>query len=139
MNVNNFYENSKINCEFNRIFATFISINFILIRAINLRDYWINLINQVDCITEVFLWDWHIDDYYNRDSKALDKMCCKRGGFISYVSFNPMEFRMLPNILKITDVSQLLSLVVAKWAIEDAVHNKSENFNGFTSAIILGV
>ncbi len=67
LNVNNFSENSKINCQSNRIFATFIGINFILLRAINLRYYWINLIKKVDCITEVILWDWHVDNYYNPD------------------------------------------------------------------------
>jgi acyl transferase domain-containing protein len=138
LNVDTFSRNSKINCQFNRIFATFIGINFILLQAINLRLYWINLINKVDCITEFILWHWHVDDYYNPDLKALDKMCCKRGGFISDVSFNPMKFRIPPNILKITDVSQWLSLVVAKSALADAIHGKFEKFNRFTSAIILG-
>ncbi len=126
MKINNFSENSKTNCQFNCIFATVIGINFIFSRAMNLGDYWINLINKVGCITEVLLLGWYIDDYYNPDPKALDKMCCKRGGFISDVSFNPMEFRMPPNILKITDVPQLLSLVVAKRALEDAIHGKFE-------------
>ena len=66
-------------------------------------------------------------------------MCCKRRGFISDVSSNPMEFRIPPNILKITDVSQLLSLMLDKRTLEDAIHGKFGTFNGFNTGIILGV
>ena len=51
----------------------------------------------------------------------LRKSCyCKRGGFIPDIEFNPLEFGMPPNVLEVTDVAQMLYLVVAKQALEDA-------------------
>jgi polyketide-type polyunsaturated fatty acid synthase PfaA len=107
-------------------------------KAKNLREYWENIINKIDCITDVPPSRWNIDDYYDPDPKAPDKIYCKRGGFIPDIDFNPMEFGLPPNILEITDTSQLLSLVVAKQAIADAGYLTSNRYRERTG-VILGV
>ena len=88
--------------------------------APNLPSYWQNIYEEVDSIVDVPPSRWNIDEYYDPDPKARDKSYSKRGGFIPDIDFNPMEFGLPPNILEVTDVSQLLSLVVAKRALIDA-------------------
>ncbi|PAX60564.1 type I polyketide synthase [Brunnivagina elsteri] len=109
-------------------------------QARNLREYWENIINKVDCITEIPDSHWNVDDYYDPNPRTKeDKTYCKHGGFIPYVDFNPMEFGLPPNILEVTDVSQLLSLVVAKEAMEDAGYSTTSEFNRENVGVILGV
>ncbi|MFM6309767.1 MAG: beta-ketoacyl synthase N-terminal-like domain-containing protein, partial [Dolichospermum sp.] len=108
-------------------------------QAKNLQEYWQNIIEKVDCITDVPPSRWQIDDYYDPDPKAEDKTYCKRGGFLPDIDFNPMEFGLPPNILEVTDISQLLGLVVAKEAMEDAGYGVSRQFNHERTGVILGV
>jgi acyl transferase domain-containing protein len=105
-----------------------------------LRDYWRNIINKADCITDVPASHWSVEDYYDPNPRTPeDKTYCKRGGFIPEVDFNPMEFGIPPSILEVTDVSQLLSLVVAKEAMEDAGYGESRDFNREAVGVVLGV
>ncbi|MBD2605617.1 acyltransferase domain-containing protein [Scytonema hofmannii FACHB-248] len=106
----------------------------------NLQEYWDNIVNKIDCITDVPASHWNIDEYYDPDPRTTkDKTYCKRGGFIPEVDFNPMEFGLPPNILEVTDVSQLLSLVVAKEAMQDANYSEVREFNRENVGVVLGV
>jgi acyl transferase domain-containing protein len=105
-----------------------------------LRDYWQNIVNKIDCITDVPSTHWSVEDYYDPNPRTPeDKTYCKRGGFIPEVDFNPMEFGIPPSILEVTDVSQLLSLVVAKETMEDAGYSDSREFSRENIGVILGV
>ncbi|MBD2470505.1 type I polyketide synthase [Nostoc sp. FACHB-145] len=109
-------------------------------KARNLREYWQNIINKIDCITDVPPSHWSVEDYYDPNPRTPeDKTYCKRGGFIPEVDFNPMEFGIPPSILEVTDVSQLLSLVIAKEAMEDAGYGESREFSRETIGVVLGV
>lgn len=106
----------------------------------NLQEYWDNIVNKIDCITDVPASHWNIDEYYDPDPRTTkDKTYCKRGGFIPEVDFNPMEFGLPPNILEVTDVSQLLSLVIAKEAMQDANYSELREFNRENVGVVLGV
>ncbi|AFZ00750.1 Beta-ketoacyl synthase [Calothrix sp. PCC 6303] len=106
----------------------------------NMREYWENIIKKIDCITDIPDSHWNVDEYYDPNPRTPeDKTYCKRGGFIPYVDFNPMEFGLPPNILEVTDVSQLLSLVVAKEAMEDAGYGQNNEFNREKVGVVLGV
>jgi polyketide-type polyunsaturated fatty acid synthase PfaA len=107
-------------------------------QARDLAQYWSNILDEVDCITDVPESHWSVDDYYDPDPKAIDKTYCKRGGFIPELDFNPLEFGLPPNILEITDVSQLLSLVIAKQALADAGYGL-ENPHADNTGVVLGV
>ncbi|MFN6513352.1 MAG: beta-ketoacyl synthase N-terminal-like domain-containing protein [Nostoc sp. CreGUA01] len=112
----------------------------LLPQARNLREYWQNIVNKIDCITDVPSSHWSVEDYYDPNPRTPeDKTYCKRGGFIPEVDFNPMEFGIPPSILEVTDVSQLLSLVVAKEAMEDAGYGDQREFNREMVGVILGV
>lgn len=108
-------------------------------KANNLQEFWNNIVNKIDCITDVPASHWKIEDYYSPDPNEPDKTYCKRGGFIPDIDFNPLEFGLPPNILEVTDVSQLLSLVVAKEAMEDAGYGESRKFDRSKTGVVLGV
>ncbi|MBD2242858.1 type I polyketide synthase [Nostoc sp. FACHB-888] len=112
----------------------------LLPQARNLREYWQNIVNKIDCITDVPSTHWSVEDYYDPNPRTTeDKTYCKRGGFLPEVDFNPMEFGIPPSILEVTDVSQLLSLLVAKEAMEDAGYGEKREFNREMVGVILGV
>lgn len=129
----------EINTKLRTTNIAIIGMASIFPQAKNLQEYWQNIIQKVDCITDVPPSRWHIDDYYDPDPKAQDKTYCKRGGFLPDIDFNPMEFGLPPNILEVTDISQLLGLVVAKEAMEDAGYGASCQFNHERTGVILGV
>ncbi len=92
----------------------------------NTQVYWENILNEVDCITEVPASRWNSSDYYDPNPRAVDKTYCKRGGFIPEIDFNPMEFGLPPNVLEATDISQLLALAVARQAMEDSGYGPAQ-------------
>jgi len=86
----------------------------------NLSSYWETILQQVNAITETPKSRWSIDDYFGDTQQEQDKTYSKFGGFIPDINFDPIEFGLPPNILETTDVSQLLSLKVAKATLEDS-------------------
>ncbi|PTO51551.1 beta-ketoacyl synthase [Vibrio splendidus] len=102
-----------------------------------LNKFWDLISEKIDAITEVPHTHWRPEDYYDSDRTTPDKSYCKRGGFIPEVDFNPMEFGLPPNILELTDTSQLLSLIVAKEVLEDA--KLPEGYDRDKIGITLGV
>ena len=108
-------------------------------RSRNLQEYWQKIVGKEDCITDVPPSRWNIDDYYDPDPTAPDKTYCKRGGFIPEVDFNPMEFGIPPNQLEVTDISQLLALLVAKEALKDAGYGNLKPFDREHTGVVLGV
>ncbi len=110
-----------------------IGLSAIFADAKNVEEYWTNIIQGKDSIKEVPANRWLIEDYYDPDMTAPDKTYCKRGGFLPEIDFNPMEFGLPPNILEVTDASQLLGLVAARDALEDAGYGR--NSEKFTSSL----
>jgi acyl transferase domain-containing protein/acyl carrier protein len=130
----------KINRQLQQNPIAIVGMASLLPQARNLRQYWSNIVNKADCITDVPETHWSVKDYYDPNPRTPeDKTYCKRGGFLPEVDFNPMEFGIPPSILEVTDVSQLLSLVVAKEAMEDAGYGESRDFNRENVGVILGV
>ncbi|MHC5852633.1 beta-ketoacyl synthase N-terminal-like domain-containing protein [Nostoc sp.] len=131
---------TKINRQLQHNPIAIVGMASLLPKARNLREYWQNIVNKIDCITDVPSTHWSVEDYYDPNPRTTeDKTYCKRGGFLPEVDFNPMEFGIPPSILEVTDVSQLLSLVVAKEAMEDAGYGEKREFSRETVGVILGV
>ena len=97
-----------------------IGLSAIFADARNIEEFWTNIIQSKDSIKDVPDNRWLIEDYYDADMFAPDKTYCKRGGFLPEIDFNPLEFGLPPNILEVTDASQLLGLVAARDALADA-------------------
>ncbi len=112
-------------------------------QARNIAEYWNNILQQKDCLIEVPASRWNVEDYYDPDPNAPDKTYCKRGGFIPDVAFDPIEFGIPPNILEVTEVAQLLALLVTKSTLADAGYiadnRPTRSFDRETTGIILGV
>ncbi|ACJ30242.1 Omega-3 polyunsaturated fatty acid synthase PfaA [Shewanella piezotolerans WP3] len=102
-----------------------------------LNKFWDLISEKIDAITELPATHWQKEDYFDANKSTPDKSYCKRGGFLPDVDFNPMEFGLPPNILELTDSSQLLSLIVAKEVLADA--NLPEVYDRDKIGITLGV
>ena len=111
----------------------------ILPEAENLEQYWDNILNEVNCIREVPLSRWNINEYFDSDPSTPDKSYSKYGGFIPDIEFDPIEFGLPPNLLEVTDVSQLLSLVVARDALTDAGYMNANESLLDRTGVILGM
>jgi polyketide-type polyunsaturated fatty acid synthase PfaA len=108
-------------------------------QARDIQQYWENIIGKTDCITDVPSNRWRIEDYYDPDLKKPDRTYCKRGGFIPDVNFDPLAYGLSPNILEVTDVSQLLALVVAEEALADGGYLNASKSVRERTGVILGV
>jgi polyketide-type polyunsaturated fatty acid synthase PfaA len=107
--------------------------------ARNLREFWRNIIEARDCITEVPETHWRIEDFYDADPTAEDKTYVRRGGFMPPVPFNPIEFGIPPNTLEVTDILQLLSLVVVRDLLKDAGAVDAPWYDPARTGVILGI
>ena len=108
-------------------------------KAENLEQYWSLIKNGVDAITDIPDTHWNPDDYYSPDQKKPDFTYGKRGGFLSPYSFDPLKYGIPPNVLEATDTSQLLGMVVAEQAMEDAGYGLDKEFNRDKVSVVLGV
>jgi acyl transferase domain-containing protein len=109
----------------------------ILPNAENLSQYWDNILNEVNCIREVPSSRWNVDEYFDPDPSTPDKSYSKYGGFIPDIDFDPIEFGLPPNLMEVTDVSQLLSLLVTKDALTNAGYlNANESILDRTGVIL---
>ncbi|HHC24206.1 MAG TPA: hypothetical protein ENK58_02150, partial [Desulfobacterales bacterium] len=57
-------------------------------KASGLKEYWRLLFRGADAITDVPETHWLPEDYFNEDPKTPDHVYCKRGGFLSPISFD---------------------------------------------------
>jgi polyketide-type polyunsaturated fatty acid synthase PfaA len=108
-------------------------------KANSLKAFWKILRLGTDTISDIPDTHWSPDDYFDADQKASDMTYCRRGGFLDPYPFDPTEFSMPPTALEATDTSQLLGLVAAKAALEDAGYGPDREFDRSMTSVILGV
>ncbi|WP_405625717.1 SDR family NAD(P)-dependent oxidoreductase [Streptomyces sp. NBC_01396] len=104
----------------------------------DLREFWGNVVSAADCIEDVPATHWDLSEHYDPDPSVPDKTYARRGGFIPTVDFNPLEFGLPPNTLEVTDVLQLLSLVVARDLLKDAGADQ-DWYDASRTGVVLGV
>jgi acyl transferase domain-containing protein/NADP-dependent 3-hydroxy acid dehydrogenase YdfG len=108
-------------------------------QAETLARYWANIRNCVDAITEVPESHWKLADYYDRDPRAPDRTYAHRGGFLTPVDFPLLDFGISPHLIDATDTAQLLGLLVARAALDDAGYPFDGDLNRDRISVILGV
>jgi acyl transferase domain-containing protein/NAD(P)-dependent dehydrogenase (short-subunit alcohol dehydrogenase family) len=108
-------------------------------QAENLARYWANIRNCVDAITEVPESHWKLADYYDRDPQARDRTYAHRGGFLAPVDFPLLDFGISPHSIDATDTTQLLGLLVARAALDDAGYPFDGELDRDRVSVILGV
>ena len=108
-------------------------------KAENTRRFWANIKNGVDAITEVPASHWLSEDYFDKNPKSPDRTYARKGGFLLPVDFDPSEFGLAPNALEATDSAQLLGLLAARMALQDAGYGSGREFDRSRVSVILGV
>ena len=117
-----------------------IGIGCIFAKSPDLKSFLHLLTRGVDGITDPPETHRQLLDYYDPDPKKPDHIYCNRGGFLPLVDFDPTEFNIPPNVIEATDTSQLLGLVTAKRALDDAGYGeKGKSFDRSKVSVILGV
>ena len=107
--------------------------------ARGLHEYWRVIRRGEDCISDVPESHWKISDFCTDNPDLRDMIECRRGGFLSETTFDPIEFGIPPSVLEATDTAQLLSLMVAKRALKDAGYDNGRQFDRDRVGVILGV
>jgi PfaD family protein len=107
--------------------------------APDLKAFWRLLRTGHDAVVDVPESHWSLGDYHDADPRAPDKTYAKRGAFLSPHAFDPTEFGIPPSILEATDTSQLLGLVVARMAMEDAGYGDGRVWDKSRASVVLGV
>ena len=114
-------------------------------KASDVNEYWSNIREGVDAITDIPNSHWDPEDYFDANQKTPDMTYSRRGGFIDPVDFNPLQYGMSPNNIEATDTTQLLGMVVARQALLDAGYSTSKDagdgkeFNRDRTSVIMGV
>lgn len=107
-------------------------------KALNAKTFWKNVLNRTDCITEVPKDRWDPSIFYDPDPTVPDKTYSKVGGFVSNFKFDPLQFRIPPNVSKSLEPVQQRILVATQEALEDAQYDKKHSDHSRT-AVIFGV
>ena len=88
--------------------------------AENLDEFWRNILFGADCISEVPEDRWPVDLFFDPETTDTDHVVSKWGGFIGKTDFNALEFGITPQSIASIEPVQLLSLLIAKRALQDA-------------------
>ncbi len=116
-----------------------IGIGCLFPQAEDSSTYWSNIREGIDAISDIPATHWRVADYHNQDPKAPDMTYGHRGGFLSEVPFNPMEYNIPPSTLEAIDSSQLLGLVATGQALKDAGYGADRSYDRDRVSVILGV
>lgn len=95
--------------------------------ARNIEEFWGNILAGKDWVTEVPDDRWNKALYYDPTVSDGSRSHSKWGGFIPKIDFDPVEFGIPPQSLAAIDPTQLLSLLVAKQALDNAGYGGQEN------------
>ena len=117
-----------------------IGMGCIFAKSPDLKSYWHLLSSGTSGISDPPPTHANLMKYLDPDPKRPDHIYTNRGGFIPATDFDPTEFGIPPNALEATDTSQLLGLITAQKALEDAGYgNKGKAFSHNNTSVILGI
>ncbi|MGB0638241.1 MAG: beta-ketoacyl synthase N-terminal-like domain-containing protein, partial [Myxococcota bacterium] len=106
--------------------------------ALNVPEFWDNLLNGRNSISEVPTerWDWRL--FWDEDKTVPDKTYAKIGGFLRGFKFNSRKFRIPPNVAKQVAVVQQITLESVSEALDDAGYGKDREYDRSRVGVILG-
>jgi len=83
-------------------------------------EYWQNILSKVDAISDP-PEDWEAARFFDPASRTNDRIYCKKGGYLGELArFDPLEFGIMPSSVDGGEPDHLISLRVAKEALDDA-------------------
>lgn len=97
--------------------------------------FWSNILANHDAVREVSADRWRVETYYDPDGVPGETTPSRWGGFLPPVRFEPMRYGLPPRSLVSIDPVQLLSLDVARRALEDAGLEQRPGLRERTSVI----
>ncbi len=119
-NSNNLYSDCDNGC------IAIIGISGRYPKADSLEEFWANLKDGLDCVSEVPQERWDIKKFYHPDKNRKDKMYTKWGGFINDVDkFDALFFNVSPREAQNIDPQERLFLETAWHTFEDAGYTRS--------------
>ena len=105
--------------------------------ARSLADYWANVVQGAESVTEVPADRWSVDLFFDPESHGGGKSYSKWGGFLDPIAFDPLAFGIPPKSLAAIEPIQLLSLEVSRRALADAGY-ADRPFDRERTAVIFG-
>jgi acyl transferase domain-containing protein/acyl carrier protein len=91
----------------------------------NLDEFWLNLKNGRNCVTEIPKDRWNHDDYYDPNKDNLGKSYAKWGGFIEDADkFDALFFNISPREAVLMDPQERLFLQTSWETLEDAGYTR---------------
>ncbi|MNW35404.1 Polyketide synthase PksN [compost metagenome] len=93
--------------------------------AENLQEFWSNLQESKDCITEVPKDRWEHDLYFDKERSKPGKTYCKWGGFMERISLSePAFFHLTPYEISLMDPMEQLFLGIIWNLLESAGYTR---------------
>lgn len=93
--------------------------------AKNIQEFWNNLQNGKDCITEIPKDRWDYSIYFDEDKNKPGRIYSKWGGFMEGVDqFDPLFFNISPREAELMDPQERLFLECAYATLEDAGYTR---------------
>jgi amino acid adenylation domain-containing protein len=95
-------------------------------QAATIGEFWNNLKDGKDCITEIPKQRWDHAQYFSAERGQAGKTYSKWGGFIDGIDeFDPLFFRISPREAQYMDPQERLFLQVAHQTLEDAGYTRT--------------
>jgi acyl transferase domain-containing protein/acyl carrier protein len=111
-------------------------------QARNLQEFWKNLRDGKDCITEIPKERWDHSLYFDEDKNTPGKTYSKWGGFIDDVDkFDPLFFKISPREAEFIDPQERLFLECVFETLEDAGYTRESlgQHRDFGAGVFVGV
>jgi acyl transferase domain-containing protein len=106
--------------------------------ARTLSQFWENILNKVDAVTDVTPDRWDPEVFYDPNPDAEDRLYCKKGGWIGGTfAFNPLRFGIMPTTIAGAEPDHFLVLRTVGEALADAGY-ADRPLDGTRVSVILG-
>ena len=102
------------------------------------EQFWQNIINKVDAISDVSPERWNPEIFYDPDPNHEDRLYSKKGGWIpDTFSFNPFKFGIPPSSIAGSEPDHTLLIRCVFEALEDAGYLNREFNRERTSVTVV--
>lgn len=109
-------------------------------KALQLAEFWRNLVDGRNCIAEIPQERWELSDFYDSDPKRVNRSYSKWGGFIEEVDcFDPLMFNISPVEAELMDPQERLFLEKVWEVLEDAGYTRETLAGSRKEASSVGV
>ncbi|MFT7463765.1 MAG: polyketide-type polyunsaturated fatty acid synthase PfaA, partial [Pseudohongiellaceae bacterium] len=117
-----------------------VGMNCLFPGAADVEQFWANIREGVDAVGNVPDTHWNPEDYFDADKSSPDRTYARRGGFIGPVDFPPLDYGISPRDVEAIDTSQLLGMMVAKGALDDAGYGEGgKEFDRDKASVVVGI